>query len=209
MPIRSFTVRSPSGVAGTNSGAGRLRAFAARAGLLLALASSSCTPGADLPPLPDYTPGAYRLGGGDQIRVITFGSDQLSGQFHVDDQGQVAVPLVGNITAGGLTSTQFAAKLEDALSSQKFLKEPKVSVEVLAYRPIFVLGEVSKPGQYNYSPGMTMLTAVAVAGGFTYRAVEAYAGDVRTVGGAATEGKITPHSFLAPGDVVKVYERHF
>ena len=171
--------------------------------------ATACTPGADLQPLADYTPGAYRLGGGDQVRVITFGSDQLSGQFHVDDQGQVAMPLVGNIMAGGLTSTQFAAKLEDTLASQKFLKEPKVSVEVLAYRPIFVLGEVSKPGQYNYSPGMTMLTAVAVAGGFTYRAVEAYAGDVRTVGGAAAEGKITPHSFLAPGDVVKVYERHF
>ncbi len=187
------------------------RAFLTRLSVcgLLALGASACTPGGDLPPLADYTPGAYRLGGGDQIRVITFGSDQLSGQFHVDDQGQVAMPLVGNIMAGGLTSTQFASKLEDTLSSQKFLKEPRVSVEVLAYRPIFVLGEVSKPGQYSYSPGMTMLTAVAVAGGFTYRAVEAYAGDVRTVSGAASEGKITPHSFLAPGDVVKVYERHF
>ncbi len=188
---------------------GLLRSVPARACLVLALAASACTPGGNLPPLPDYTAGAYRLGGGDQIRVITFGSDQLSGQFHVDDQGQVAIPLVGNIQAGGLTSTQFADRLEDALSSQKFLKDPKVSVEVLAYRPIFVLGEVNKPGQYSYSPGMTTLTAVAVAGGFTYRAVEAYAGDVRTVGGAASEGKITPHSFLAPGDVVKIYERHF
>ena len=179
------------------------------AGLAVAVGVAACTPGANLPPLADTTPSAYRLGGGDQIRVITFGSDQLSGQFHVDDQGDVAVPLVGNIHAGGLTSTQFAEKLQDTLESEKFLKEPKVSVEVLAYRPIFVLGEVAKPGQYNYSPGMTMLTAVAVAGGFTYRAVEAYASDVRTVGGSATEGKITPHSFLAPGDVVKVYERHF
>ncbi len=176
---------------------------------LLAASVSACTQGADLKPLASYTPGAYRLGGGDQIRVITFGSEQLSGNFKVDDQGQVAIPLVGNITAGGLTSTEFASKLEYTLSAQKFLKEPKVSVEVQAYRPIFVLGEVTKPGQYNYSPGMTMLTAVAVAGGFTYRAVEAYAGDVRTVGGAATEGKITPESFLAPGDVIKVYERHF
>ncbi len=179
------------------------------AGGVLAAAVAACTPGGNLPPLAEYSEGAYRLGGGDQIRVITFGSDQLSGQFHVDDQGSVAMPLVGNIQAGGLTSTQFAAKLQDQLESQKFLKEPKVSVEVLAYRPIFVLGEVAKPGQYNFSPGMTMLTAVAVAGGFTYRAVEDYASDVRTDGGAAREGKITPHSFLAPGDVIKVYERHF
>ncbi len=187
------------------------RAFILRlvTGCALAGGVAACTPGENLQPLSDYTPGAYRLGGGDQVRVITFGSDQLSGTFHVDDQGSVAMPLVGNIQAGGLTSTQFAEKLQETLEQQKFLKEPKVSVEILAYRPIFVLGEVAKPGQYNYSPGMTMLTAVAVAGGFTYRAVEDYASDVRTVGGPAREGKITPHSFLAPGDVVKVYERHF
>ena len=175
----------------------------------VAALASGCAPGADVPPLPDYAPGAYRLGGGDQIRVITFGSDQLTGQFRVDDQGQVAMPLVGSIGAGGLSSSAFAAKLADTLRNEKFLKDPSVSVEVLAYRPIFVLGEVAKPGQYAYSPGMTMLTAVAVAGGFTYRAVESYASDVRTSGGPATEGKITPRTFLAPGDVIKIYERHF
>ena len=173
------------------------------------LATAACTPGADMAPLPDYAPGAYRLGGGDQIRVITFGSDQLSGQFHVNDQGEVAMPLVGNIAAGGMTPSEFGTKLETTLLKQKFLREPRVSVEVLAYRQIFVLGEVARPGQYAYSPGMTMLTAVAVAGGFTYRAVQAYASDVRTAGGTAVEGKITPATFLAPGDVVNIYERHF
>ena len=177
--------------------------------VLLALGAAACTPGDNLAALPDYSPGAYRLGGGDQIRIITFGDDQLSGQFRVDDQGKVAMPLIGNITASDLTPTQFAAKLSNALRDRKLLRDPSVSVEVLAYRPIFVLGEVTKPGQYAYSPGMTMLTAVAVAGGFTYRAVEAYASDVRTTGGVATEGKITPPTFLAPGDVVKIYERHF
>ncbi len=175
----------------------------------VSLGVAACSPGADVPALPDYAPGAYRLGGGDQIRVITFGADQLSGQFRVDDQGQVAMPLVGNVQASGETPAAFAAKLTDTLRSEKFLKDPSVSVEVVSYRPIFVLGEVAKPGQYAYSPGMTMLTAVAVAGGFTYRAVEGYASDVRTTGGAAVEGRITPHTFLAPGDVVKIYERHF
>jgi len=179
------------------------------ASALLATCLMGCTPGADLAPLPDYAPGAYRLGGGDQIRVITFGDEQLSGQFRVDDQGQVAIPLVGNIQASNQSPSEFAGKLSSTLKERKLLREPSVSVEVLAYRPIFVLGEVARPGQYPYSPGMTMLTAVAVAGGFTYRAVESYASDVRTTGGAAAEGKITPSSFLAPGDVVKVYERHF
>ena len=186
------------------------RIWAGRCCCLIASAmAAACTPGADVAPLPDYAPGAYRLGGGDQIRVITFGSDQLSGQFRVDDQGQVAIPLVGNLAAGGETPSGFASKLSTTLRAEKFLNEPSVSVEVVSYRPIFVLGEVAKPGQYAYSPGMTMLTAVAVAGGFTYRAVEGYASDVRTTGGTAVEGKITPHTFLAPGDVVKIYERHF
>ncbi len=177
--------------------------------LCAAVTLSACSPGADLQPLPSYASTGYHLGGGDQIRVITFGSDQLSGQFHVNDEGEVAMPLVGTVRAAGLTSDEFAAKLQSELAAQKYVREPRVSVEVLSYRPIFVLGEVTKPGQYSYSPGMTMLTAVAVAGGFTYRAVEDYASDVRTTGGAAVTGKITPQSFLAPGDVIKIYERHF
>jgi polysaccharide export outer membrane protein len=89
------------------------------------------------------------------------------------------------------------------------MRDPSVAVQVLAYRPIFVLGEVSKPGQYPYQPGMTMLTAVAAAGGFTYRAVEDYAADIRTQDGKVTEGNVTPEAFLAPGDVIKVYMRRF
>ena len=159
--------------------------------------------------LADYTPGAYKLGSGDQIRIITFGNEQLTGQFRVDDQGKVAMPLLGNVQASGLTPSEFADRLDADLKEQKFLKEPSVSVEVLAYRPIFVLGEVAKPGQYAYQPGMTVLTAVAVAGGYTYRAFQDYASDIRTSNGHAEEGRVTPRSFLAPGDVVKIYERHF
>jgi polysaccharide export outer membrane protein len=175
----------------------------------LALCLSACNPGADLPNMPEYAQNGYRLGGGDQVRVITFGVDQLSGQFRVDDQGNIAMPLVGEVNAAGATPAELAARLTGRLRNQKFVRDPSVSVEVLSYRPIFVLGEVSRPGQYPFSPGMTMLTAVAVAGGFTYRAVEGYASDVRTIDGHAVTGKIVPSSFLAPGDVVKIYERHF
>jgi polysaccharide export outer membrane protein len=119
------------------------------------------------------------------------------------------MPLLGNVQASGLTPSEFADRLDADLKEQKFLKEPSVSVEVLAYRPIFVLGEVAKPGQYAYQPGMTVLTAVAVAGGYTYRAFQDYASDIRTSNGHAEEGRVTPRSFLAPGDVVKIYERHF
>jgi polysaccharide biosynthesis/export protein len=84
-----------------------------------------------------------------------------------------------------------------------------VAVEVIAYRPIYVLGEVNKPGQYAYQPGMTVVTAAAVAGGFTYRAVEGYAAIVRTVGGKAIEGRASRQTFVQPGDVITVLERRF
>ncbi len=177
--------------------------------LAVAALLGGCTPGANLSELPNYTPGAYKLGGGDQLRIITFGNDQLTGQFRVDDQGKIAMPLIGNVDAAGLSPSELATKLSETLKDQKFLKDPSVSVEVLAYRPIYVLGEVAKPGQYAYQPGMTVLTAVAIAGGYTYRAFEDYASDIRTSNGQAQEGRVTPRAFLAPGDVVKIYERHF
>ena len=176
-----------------------------------ALALAACAPGAGLKPLSDYSNRSYQLGGGDQVRIITYGEDQLTGEFRVDDQGNVALPLIGAVAVAGLSPEQMASRIADELRRRKLLHDPSVSVEVLAYRPIFVLGEVAHPGQYPYQPGMTMLTAVAVAGGFTYRAVQDYAADVRTADPRATpvEGRITPLSLVAPGDVVNVLERRF
>ena len=173
------------------------------------LALGACTPGRDLPPIADYHNEGYRLGGGDQVRIITFGEDQLTGEFRVDDQGRVALPLLGSVSAAGLSPQELEAKITAGLKSRNLLRNPSVSVEVLAYRPVFVLGEVAKPGQYPYQPGMTMLTTVAVAGGFTYRGVQDYADVVRTNKDVAQEGLITPRSFVAPGDVIKVFERRF
>ena len=182
--------------------------ISARVFVALALLSG-CAPGANLPPLPNYGARSYTLGGGDQVRIIVFGEDQLTGEFRVDDRGQIAVPLLGNVEAAGLTPEQLDKRIEDGLRAKNLLRNPSVSVEVLAYRPVFVLGEVAKPGEYPYQPGMTMLTAVAIAGGFTYRGVQDYAGVVRTTNGKAVEGKVEPSSFIAPGDVVQVYERRF
>lgn len=175
----------------------------------VSLALAGCTPGANEPPIADYHPQGYQLGSGDVVRIITFGEDQLTGEFRVDDQGRIALPLLGSVTAAGQTSQQLDDRIAQGLRDKKLIRDPSVSVEVVAYRPIFVLGEVSKPGQYPYQPGMTMLTAVAVAGGFTYRGVQDYASVVRTKADKADEGKIFPESFIAPGDVVKVYERRF
>lgn len=168
-----------------------------------------CAPGNGVAALPEYQPQAYRLGAGDQIRVITFGEDQLTGEFRIDDQGRIALPLLGGTQASGLTTQQLEEKVVSELRKRGLLRSPSVAVEVIAYRPIFVLGEVAKPGQYPYQPGMTMLTSVAVAGGFTYRAYQDHAFVVRTVGGESRDGLVLPRGYLAPGDVVRVYERRF
>ena len=179
------------------------------AGLAASVLLAGCAPGSNLAPIAEYHADRYRLGSGDQIRIITFGEDQLTGEFRIDDQGRIALPLLGSVPAAGLTPQDLDDRIAQQLRERKLLRDASVSVEVIAYRPIFVLGEVAKPGQYAYQPGMTMLTTVAVAGGFTYRSVEDYASVVRTIGGEAVEGRITPRSFIAPGDVIKIFERRF
>ena len=176
---------------------------------VLAALLAGCAPGADLMTLPSYNPSDYRLGLDDQIRVITYGETQLSANFRVNDHGKVAIPLLGDLQAADLTTTQFAAEMIAVLQERKLLLHPSVSVEIAAYRPIAILGEVAKPGQYPYQPAMTMLTAVAAAGGFTYRAVETYAYVVRQDGEHSVVGRLLPQSYVKPGDVIKIYERHF
>jgi polysaccharide export outer membrane protein len=180
------------------------------ASVLFALAG--CAPGGNLAMLPPAADQNYHLGAGDQIRVITYDEPQLTNTFTVAADGSVSIPLVGSLPASGLTTNQLAGAITASLTNSKLLSQPSVSVEIAAYRPISVLGEVNHPGQYPYEPGMTTLDAVALAGGFTYRAVTDYANDQRSKGdgsGQATEGRIEPGSILEPGDVVTIYERYF
>ena len=169
---------------------------------------SGCTPGGDLPALPGSTASsAYTLGAGDQVHVLTFDETQLTGDFRVNDSGDFDFPLIGTVPANGLTTDDIAAAIRSRLKAKGLLKDPNVSVAILAYRPVFVLGEVVKPGEYPFQPGMTALTAVAVAGGFTYRAVEDHMSVLRSIDGHPTEGRVDRRRALQPGDVVTIYER--
>ena len=177
----------------------------------LLLSLGACSQGGNLADLSSPTAENYHLGPGDQIRVITYDEPQLTNTFTVGADGEISFPLVGRMHASGATPDQFADELKSTLRKSGFLSQPSVSVEVTQYRPISVLGEVNHPGQYPYQPGMTMLDAVALAGGFTYRAVTGYASDWRDAGqgtGPAIEGKIGPGSKLQPGDVITIYERY-
>jgi polysaccharide export outer membrane protein len=171
------------------------------------LGLTSC--GSGLPPLADTPPGPYRLAVDDQVRIITFGQEQLTGQFRVNDRGTIAVPLLGAIRANGLTSGELEREIERNLKEKKILLDPSVSVEVVGYRPMFILGEVTKPGQYPYEPGMTVLTAVAIAGGFTYRAQTNYASLLRMNHGHSVEGRVPRGMEVLPGDVITIEERYF
>lgn len=177
--------------------------------MLLATVLGACGSGGDLRPLPADPVGIYRLGPGDQVRIITVGEDSLTGEFRVDDSGTIAVPMLGSVRAAGLSPAELGNAVDASLRRKGLLRAPSVSVEVIRYRPIFVLGEVNKPGEFDYQPGMTVLGAVALAGGFTDRAVQRSADVVRTDNDRAREGRANRYTRLQPGDVVTIPERRF
>lgn len=170
---------------------------------------AACTPGADLQPLPAASVGVYRLGPGDQIRMLTYGEDALSEIFRVNAEGNISVPLLGDVHAAGLTTDQLASEVSRTLTRRDLMKGAVIAVEVVAYRPIFVLGEVNRPGPYPYQPGMTVQQAAALAGGYTYRAYKPYAEVTRQENGHETEGKLSPLAPVLPDDTITVLERYF
>jgi protein involved in polysaccharide export with SLBB domain len=151
---------------------------------------------------------AYRLGSGDRVRVVVFGHDDLSGEFEVDDTGRVSLPLVGPVEAAGATAAELETRLAGALRPD-YLLDPHVTVEVVGYRPIFILGEVENPGSYPYASGLTVVNAVALAGGYTYRASKRRVTIVRADDPQKTKERVEETAPVAPGDVIEVPERHF
>ncbi len=150
----------------------------------------------------------YRLGAADKLRVIVFGETSLSGEFVISDAGEIAFPLIGNVHAAGLTVEQFQEALRSKLADG-YLRDPRVSAEVENYRPFYILGEVQKPGEYPFTTGLTVLNAVATAGGFTYRANTKIV-TIRHPGGAKeTPLRLTATSEVGPGDTIVIKERFF
>lgn len=150
----------------------------------------------------------YRLGSGDQLRVIVFGEENLSGEFVVDGSGSVSLPLIGELTARGHTLREFEESIE-AQMRQGYIKDPRVSLEVLNFRPYYILGEVAQPGQYPYSEGLSVLNAVAVSGGFSYRANQCRVYIRRADGPEELSYVLSPKTPVQPGDTIRIPERIF
>jgi polysaccharide export outer membrane protein len=148
----------------------------------------------------------YTLDSGDKLRVTVFGQDGLSNTYAVDAAGKIAMPLIGTVQARGRTTEELANAVAAKLR-QGFLREPHVAVEVETYRPFFVLGEVTAAGQYAYVSGMTVETAVAIAGGFSPRARKSSAEISRVVNGQVVRATVPPSYPVRPGDTINVAER--
>lgn len=163
---------------------------------------------ADRPPN-DTSTGPFRLGSGDKVRVKVFGADQISGDYEVDLSGGLAMPLAGTIAASGKTPAELGNEIATQLREQHLVDKAQVSVEVVSTRPFYILGEVEKPGEYPYRAGLNIVSAVATAGGFRYRADESYVYVRR--GGQGEETKIPFDSAapIFPGDIIRVPAHYF
>jgi protein involved in polysaccharide export with SLBB domain len=150
----------------------------------------------------------YRLGPGDKLNITVFGNQDVSGEAVVDPQGKIAVPLLGQVQAGGLTVANVQQAITDALNKD-YIVDPKVTVEVENYRPFFILGEVNKPGSYYYIAGLNLRQAVAIGGGYTRRARTSEALIHRLTGDGEDTITADPETLILPGDTIDVPRRLF
>jgi len=182
------------------------------AGFLVLVATifglSACSSGGMLPKLPaTNVSGDYHLDTGDQVNITEFGEPRLNGAYTVNDKGDISMPLIGAVPARGQTVSGLEKAIADRLRGGLVLN-PSVSVQIAEFRPFFILGEVASPGKYPYVEGMTVLTAVAIAGGFTFRAEKDRVSVTRIIDGKTGEYKAGRETIILPGDVINVYESY-
>lgn len=152
---------------------------------------------------------APRTQAGDKIKLVVYGEDKMSGDYEIDSNGLIQVPLLGAVRAAGMTKKEIETSVAARLRSSQILINPVVTVDVASSRPIYVMGEVEKPGEYTFRNGLNVLSAVAVAGGFTYRASKSTVLVKRAGEKGLTEYKLSPDIPVYPGDLVSVPERYF
>jgi protein involved in polysaccharide export with SLBB domain len=179
--------------------------------LLFSLAAcSSNPPPVAAAPDPVVASAPYALGAGDKLRITVFGEDRLSGEYSVTGTGNLSFPLIGNVPVQGRSLEQVQGAIRDALAAG-YLKDPRVSVEVLNYRPYYILGEVAKPGEYPYVTALTVGQAIATAGGYTYRANTRRIYIKRVMDTREQQYNLRADTPIPvqPGDTIRVAERFF
>jgi polysaccharide biosynthesis/export protein len=159
-------------------------------------------------PMPVTYDSAYRLDAGDKLRVVVYGQEGLTNTYAIDAGGSITMPLIGLVPARGRTPAGLAAEITGKLR-HGYIRDPSVAVEIEAYRPFFILGEVASPGQYPYVPNISVESAVAVAGGFSPRAQRDRVTLTHTDSSGSMRVAVPLGTALSPGDTVLVGERWF
>lgn len=171
------------------------------------LPAGGCASGTGTVPVSDAA-SDYVLGTGDALRITVYGQEGLTGEYRIDARGAVSFPLINDVHAAGYTTTELEQTIAAKLDPD-YIVDPRVSIEVLNYRAVYVLGEVQNPGRYEYAPSMTVMQAIASAGGHTYRANEDSVELTRHVKGALKTFKIDQKTMIKPGDTIVVKRRWF
>lgn len=173
---------------------------------LFAIILAGCSQGRGLPELPvkpDMS--AYHLGPGDRLGIKVLGADELAGEYLVQDDGTIRMLIIGQVPAAGRTPDELERNIEAKLKAGRYITDPHANVAVLVYRPFYILGEVASPGGYPYASGMRVISAVAAARGYTYRANQDYVIIVRN----GEENRADALSSIQPDDIIRVPERYF
>ena len=150
----------------------------------------------------------YKLGAGEKVRVLVFNEPQLSREYAIDGTGQIAFPLIGQVQASSSTARELERHITEKLKG-RFLINPRVTVEVLSHRPIYIIGEVKSAGEYPYKTGLNVVSAVALAGGYSPRASTSYVYIKRENEAREREFPALPSVTVSPGDLIRVPERYF
>lgn len=164
---------------------------------------------AELSPIPAAPVGPPQLETGDGIRVTVKDIEGVDGEYVVSGAGTVSLPFVGELPVRGMTIPQAQAAIVQAYQSAGIFNAPEVNVQPAMLRPYYVLGEVNRPGEYQYRQGMTVQAAISAAGGFTYRAKSDVVEITRTVNGRDVVGTATNQTPITPGDRIRVLEKWF
>ena len=174
-----------------------------------ALLGACSSPLGSLPPVSAASASEYRLQPGDELLVTIQDVAQADRSYIIDSSGTISLPLLQEVKVAGLSVREVEDRIAEGFRARELLKNPIISVQPGALRPFYVIGEVNSPGEINYRQGMTVLSAISAAGGYTYRAQEGQVEVVRTVNGQEVRSKASEDTLIQPGDRIRVYERWF
>jgi protein involved in polysaccharide export with SLBB domain len=177
--------------------------------MLMFILTAACAsaPEADMSAMPPPAP--YKLGPGDEVRIIVYGLPTLSNDYVVSDSGLISIPLLDSTIAKGKQLDELEADVARAIIAKQLVNGPNVSIQVQKYRPFFIMGEVQRPGQYPFVPGMSVLTAVSIAGGYTFRADTAKASIMRTMDQKSVKHGARQETLVMPDDTIQIPEGWF